>query len=175
MILNQDLSRFGDAPALLFGGRPAIGYDELERRVEQLARRLPRTKTLVAVEAAPSEHAIIAYLAALRRRHVVALLPPRDERSATAFIDRFSPELVYRPVAGRWRLAEGSGRRAGALHPDLALLLETSGSTGAGKVVRISSDALASNAAAIAEFLELTGNDRAGLMLPLHYSYGLSA
>ena len=74
MILSQDLSRFGDAPALLFADRPAMGYGELERRVEQFARQLPRTKILLAIEAASSEHAIIAYLAALRCRHAVSAI-----------------------------------------------------------------------------------------------------
>ncbi|SDL63810.1 AMP-binding protein [Paracoccus chinensis] len=59
-------------------------------------------------------------------------------------------------------------------HPDLALLLQTSGSTGQGKGVRLSGQALEANAAAIAEYLELAQDDRAALALPLYYSYGLS-
>ena len=50
----------------------------------------------------------------------------------------------------------------------------TSGSTGQGKAVRLSGKALAANAGAIAQFLELSAADRGLLHLPLHYSYGLS-
>ena len=61
-----------------------------------------------------------------------------------------------------------------ALHPELRLLLSTSGSTGSPKLVRLSSTNLQSNAAAIADYLELAGSDRAVTSLPLAYSYGLS-
>ena len=60
------------------------------------------------------------------------------------------------------------------LHPDLALLLSTSGSTGSPKLVRLSRSAVRSNAAAIATYLDLTDADRGILTLPLHYCYGLS-
>jgi hypothetical protein len=71
----------------------------------------------------------------------------------------------------RW---EATGSAAPALHPDLALLLSTSGSMGSPKLVRLSAENLQANAESIAEFLELRGDDRGLLSLPLHYSYGLS-
>jgi acyl-CoA synthetase (AMP-forming)/AMP-acid ligase II len=60
------------------------------------------------------------------------------------------------------------------LHPELALLLPTSGSTGSPKLVRLSAAALEANAGAIAQGLELTLADRAITSLPLSYAYGLS-
>ncbi|RYI97112.1 MAG: AMP-dependent synthetase, partial [Actinomycetales bacterium] len=63
---------------------------------------------------------------------------------------------------------------APVLHPDLRLLLSTSGSTGSPKLVRLSRENLTSNAHAIADYLDLHGDDRAITSLPLHYCYGLS-
>lgn len=60
------------------------------------------------------------------------------------------------------------------LHPDLAVLLSTSGSTGHGKCVRLSAANIQSNARSIADYLGLTASDRSCLILPFHYSYGLS-
>nr|WP_245348433.1 AMP-binding protein [Paeniglutamicibacter psychrophenolicus] len=60
------------------------------------------------------------------------------------------------------------------LHPELALLLSTSGSTGSPKLVRLSARNLRSNAEAIARALQLTAADRAVTSLPLHYCFGLS-
>jgi long-chain acyl-CoA synthetase len=60
------------------------------------------------------------------------------------------------------------------LHPDLALLLNTSGSTGSPKLVRLTLANLAANATSIAEYLQLTPDDRPITSLPLPYSYGLS-
>ncbi|MET9337281.1 AMP-binding protein [Nonomuraea sp. NPDC003804] len=59
-------------------------------------------------------------------------------------------------------------------HPDLAVLLTTSGSTGNPKLVRLSHRAVMANARAIAQALRLTPADVAPTSLPLHYSYGLS-
>ncbi|WP_246688535.1 MULTISPECIES: AMP-binding protein [unclassified Mesorhizobium] len=50
----------------------------------------------------------------------------------------------------------------------------TSGSSGAAKAVRLSYANLDANARSIADYLELSPTDRAALVLPLHYSYGLS-
>jgi len=54
------------------------------------------------------------------------------------------------------------------------LLLTTSGSTGSPKLVRLSAKNLQSNAAAIAEYLGLTREERAITVLPMNYTYGLS-
>src|SRR5699024_2236692 len=60
------------------------------------------------------------------------------------------------------------------LHPDLALLLSTSGSTGSPKLVRLSRANVVSNALAIAGALGLDASDRGVTRLPLHYCFGLS-
>jgi len=60
------------------------------------------------------------------------------------------------------------------LHPELALLLTTSGSTGSPKLVRLSGKNLAANAASIAQYLELNETERPITTLPMSYSYGMS-
>ncbi|MEE3466956.1 MAG: AMP-binding protein [Eubacterium sp.] len=60
------------------------------------------------------------------------------------------------------------------LHPDLALLLTTSGSTGSPKLVRQSRTNVLVNAASIVDYLEIGEFDRAITTLPMSYTYGLS-
>lgn len=60
------------------------------------------------------------------------------------------------------------------LHPDLALLLTTSGSTGSPKLVRLTGKNLDANAASIAQYLRLDEKERPVTMLPMNYSYGMS-
>lgn len=60
------------------------------------------------------------------------------------------------------------------LHPDLGLLLNTSGSTGSPKLVRLTLANLQANASSIAEYLKLTPAERPITSLPMPYSYGLS-
>src|SRR3546814_204223 len=94
--------------------------------------------------------------------------PPRSTRTDTLF----PYTTLFR---SRWRTeAAADSVPPDDLHPDLALLLSTSGSTGLSRWVRLSASNLDANAAAIAEYLGLDESDRGALILPLHYCYGLS-
>jgi acyl-CoA synthetase (AMP-forming)/AMP-acid ligase II len=158
----------------VFSGGWTLTYAELAERVERQAAAMGVGKCLVALEADSSEHAVIAYLAALQRGHAVAMLPPGDAEAASRFEEAFRPDIHARRIGGRWRLEELSHGSRQDLHPELALLLSTSGSTGLSRFVRLSGKNLEANACSIAAFLGLTQRDRAALVLPLHYCYGLS-
>ena len=60
------------------------------------------------------------------------------------------------------------------LHPELALLMMTKGTTGDPKVVRLSDENVFINAAAIVDYLEIGEFDRAITTLPMATNYGLS-
>lgn len=141
-------------PALVDGDR-VVTYAELLDLVAAGRDRLgPRR--LVALEARPTVEFVVAYLAALADGHPVLLL-------AEGGLERHAHLVAkYRP-----------GTSAG-LHPDLALLLSTSGSTGSPKLVRLSRANVESNARSIADYLDLQASDVAITSLPLHYCYGLS-
>lgn len=167
-----DLARWGERVALVLPGQRLVSYRELHERVERQAALFPRSRSLVTLESELSEHAIIAYLAALRAGHVVAIQAPRGA-GAAAWADMFEPDCAYRRIDGRWRTEHLCGSDE-PLHPDLSVLLSTSGSTGCCKAVRLSTANIAANARSIAEYLDLAADDRGCLILPLHYSYGLS-
>lgn len=59
-------------------------------------------------------------------------------------------------------------------HPDLAVCLTTSGSTGSPKLVRLTLRNIIANAKSIAKYLHIDTNERPITMLPMYYSYGLS-
>lgn len=170
----ERFEEFGHRPALIFPDRAPISYAELGRRVASQAREFGPRKKLVAVMAEPTEHAVIAYLAALHGQHAVALLPSCNRQALDDFIDDFAPEIVCRRVDGRWRCLAETGRARDDLHVDLAVLLGTSGSTGKTRHVRLSAAAVEANAVSIGTYLNLRSDDRAALILPFHYSYGLS-
>lgn len=60
------------------------------------------------------------------------------------------------------------------LHPDLALLLTTSGSTGSAKMVRISYQNLKHNISTMKKVLRISSDDRGITSLPMHHCLGLS-
>lgn len=169
-----NLRRRGPAPALIDRGGTVLGYAALADRVDALAARMPEPRGLVAIEGVACVDAVVALLAAWRAGHTALLLVPGDEAAAEDTCDRFRPETLYRRAHGRWRLSLSPAAGATPPHPDLALLLATSGSTGRPRLVRLSAAAVDANARAIGQVLDLRPDDRAALVLPLGYSYGLS-
>ncbi len=142
-----------EAPALLTADG-VVTYAELGARVTVEARRLGPDRRLRLLSMDNDVDSVVALLGALAARHPVVLLGPDD--------------------ASRHDAIRATYADATDLHPDLALLLSTSGSTGSPKLVRISHDNLLANARSIAEYLALDATDRAITSLPLHYCYGLS-
>ncbi|MBM3605416.1 MAG: AMP-binding protein [Alphaproteobacteria bacterium] len=172
MFCSRDhLASFADMPCLIHKGR-TLRYDQLATLSAGFARRLPRRRGLIAIEMEPSPRGIAAYLGALQAGHAVMPLPVDEPEIARRLEQRFHPAASWRRIGDRWRLLHHDA--PAVIHPDLALLLQTSGSTGQGRGVRLSAQALAANAASIADYLGITSSDRAALVLPLHYSYGLS-
>ncbi len=116
---------------------------------------------------------IAAYLGCLRAGHVVFPFDSAQGDAIDALADRFGASVLMRERDGQIIIDHRNGR-APDLHPDLALLLTTSGSSGAAKLVKLSARNLDANAASIIEYLGLSASDRAMAALPLSYSYGLS-
>ena len=167
--LASGLAAFGDRPALVEGDR-AVTYGELAERVEAVGAVLGTQRRLVAVHAGATTAGVTGYLAALGGGHATLVLPA-DAEHAAAVLDRYDPDVV---LSADGALVERRPDARHELHEDLALLLSTSGSTGAPKLVRLSAAAVQSNAEAIAAYLELRADDVAITSLPLHYCYGLS-
>ena len=182
-----------DGPALIdVASGETISYQELRERGREVAVNLGESKDLLFLLCRNDVFTAIAYAGALLARHAVALL---DDQSRDHV--GLGPVRAYRPrwVAGPTGLGERllsqdlpierilplfggelvrTVYKSPAIHPDLAAMLATSGTTGSRKFVRLSARNLESNARSIAEYMALTPNDRPITSLPLHYSFGLS-
>ena len=131
--------------------------------------KIPR-RSLCLLLAGNDVASVGSYLALLRKRCPVILMGRTTE-----------PELIermketYRPA---FVLDENGvkpfSEEPVKIHPDLGLLLSTSGSTGAQKLVRLSYDNLQANCASIVEYLSLDADERPVTTLPMEYTYGLS-
>ncbi len=176
--------------AVADGGRRVL-YGELFAAGEGLARAGCR-RELVFVLCENTAGTLLGYLGCLLCGAVALLL---DAHIAPELLgglaETYRPAffLVPRdlPAQTRVRLPQAApalelresvllsnGGRGPALHPELALLLATSGSTGSPKLVRLSGKNLQSNAGAIVEYLGLTPEERPITTLPMNYSYGMS-
>ncbi|MFD8973898.1 AMP-binding protein [Streptomyces sp. NPDC059593] len=171
--LARDLALHGDRTALVTAGGE-ISYRELAGRVEETARRLGLERRLVLLPGANTADALVVHLAALSAGHPVLLVPGDHPEAVESLTAAYDPDVVIHPGPGEYRIEERRTGSAHTLHPDLALLLSTSGSTGSPKLVRLSYDNLQANAESIATYLGIRDTDRAATTLPLHYCYGLS-
>ncbi|MGN7186960.1 AMP-binding protein [Microbacterium enclense] len=157
---------------------------EVDRVAEDLGRVPPGP---IFVHARNDVATVITILGALSSQRAVGVLPPFDGHDAhRTLYAKFRPALVltgsgpssiagYRHASvNRMSAWERLSHDHPGCHPDLQLLLTTSGSTGSPKLVRLSTAAVRSNSSAIVTALGIVGADVAITSLPLAYTYGLS-
>ncbi|TLM88168.1 AMP-binding protein [Pseudarthrobacter sp. NamE5] len=170
-----DLARHGDRPAV-YTPDGVLSYRELASLVDHVAARLGTERRLVVLAARNDLDSLVGYLAALSAGHPLLLAPADKPDALASLLDAYDPDVLLRPGDGGGTPLLEERRRGTRheLHPELALLLSTSGSTGSPKLVRLSQANLTANAEAIAEYLHIGPEDRAATTLPLHYCYGLS-
>ncbi|QKV76918.1 AMP-binding protein [Amycolatopsis sp. Hca4] len=164
------------------GGRTLAGAElsaEVGRAVEELAA-LPTG--VVFARMSVDLDSVLTYLGAFESGRAIALIDPALDADVLAgLVSRFRPAAVlaasgaapegYTTQGNDWIRSSADGVQP---HPDLAVLLPTSGSTGNPKLVRLSRQAILANADAIAQVLRIDADEVAPTCLPLHYSYGLS-
>ena len=166
-------------------------YGLLEKDIAMAAKNFDsQQKKLVFLACKNTYSSIVIYLAALKTRQTVCLLPTGMETELFRnLIDTYQPDWIFAPQE---ELSEVSGyeRKASVLYyctweslnenqsenlyAELAVLLSTSGTTGSPKMVRLSYTNLSANAESIKEYLEISNTDRPITTLPMQYSYGLS-
>jgi acyl-CoA synthetase (AMP-forming)/AMP-acid ligase II len=163
--------RYADRPCVADGDR-VLGYAELLELGRAKIAGLPRARSFVALRCSLTIEAVAAYAALLVDGHVPLLLEADlSDELLRQMLDLYRPDAVVDPAGGGLtRLST----EAIDLHPDLGLLLTTSGSTGSPKLVRLKTAGVRANADAIASYLGLTADERPLLHLPMSYSYGMS-
>lgn len=173
-----------EAIALLDGER-TLSYGEMLDQANNVATHAQK-RTLVVFIATNTIDSLVGYVGFLQNGIVPLMVGDAiDEKSFERILWSFKPEYVWcsksffyegRAIAeyGDYRLFETGLNSGLGMHPELALLLTTSGSTGSQKYVRLSYKNIKSNASSIVQYLGIMRCDRAITTLPFSYSYGIS-
>jgi len=162
-------------------------YRELRHDVGQTFMPKQPNRSLILLLAQNRYECLVTYLAALQSGNPLLLADASLNRDLLLqLVNTYRPDYIYASPSDlslpgyqmrqetRLNLWEKQGKEPVAFHDFLALLLNTSGSTGSPKLVRLSLENLQSNAVSIATYLNLTAAERPITSLPMSYSYGLS-
>lgn len=167
------LGEHGAAIALVVGERE-ISYRELDELVTARAVEFGAVRRLVAIAMTTELEPVVAYLAALRARCPVLVIDGGDAAQLASIVVAYDPDVVVSRATRGWTLVEVRPGSTHRLHPELASLLSTSGSTSSPKLVRLTAANLSANADSIVDYLGIGPDDCAITTLPLYYCYGLS-
>ncbi|MCI8482858.1 MAG: AMP-binding protein [Lachnospiraceae bacterium] len=188
MAFYQDMGKWKDHTACIDSKGNSLTYEELEKEAEILGNTIGE-RTLVFSYCENAIGSILGYVSFLKHRVVPVLLAADLEKELRESLLRlYQPSYLYVPnrMKKEFELCESVWEKFDycllrtkyskkvEMYSELALLLTTSGSTGSPKLVRQSYQNIQSNAAAIAEYLELNAMERPITTLPMNYTYGLS-
>ncbi len=163
-----------------------LTYGNLCDFSEEFAKHLPK-RSLVFLMAENRNGSLLGYIACLSNGIVPLILSAKTEESLYASLyNLYQPEYIWAPnemveKLGHEKVYEAhgyallhTGNEPVDMHPDLALLLPTSGSTGSPKLVRHSLHNIEANADNVRRMFEMDGTEKAMAILPMHYTMGLS-
>lgn len=188
MAFYSDFWKYGDRTALISQNTETVTYRQIAVFSDKTGGLIP-PRSVIFLFCTNSTGAVCGYLSFLNNRSVPLLLKADiDEALREHLLRVYQPAYVYGPVQMEpifhkyekvteeygfclWKTTYDCRQK---IHPELALLLTTSGSTGSPKLVRQSYENIQSNAEAIVQYLELDETERPVTTLPMNYTYGLS-
>lgn len=178
--------RFGERAAVRDEYGQSLTYAQLARESRALAQAAGG-RCLVLQICRNALGSFLGYAAFLEEGIVPAMLgTDTDPQAFQALYEGYRPKYLWAPEGFQQEGCQAVYRRFGyqllttpfgeeaQLHPELALLLTTSGSTGSPKFVRQSYGNIRANTDSIVQYLELTARERPITTLPMNYTYGLS-
>ena len=145
-----------------------------------------RSKKLAILYIDNSINSIITLLNFFKSPHAFALLSPKlDKEFKLQLEENYKPDFIYDPT--RNEIAAYNKIKLTneillfynefpekQIHPEIKLMLSTSGTTGSPKFVKLSEQNVLRNALSIIDYLPINHEDSTPLNLPIYYSYGLS-
>jgi acyl-coenzyme A synthetase/AMP-(fatty) acid ligase len=172
--LFDNIERFGEAPALIGETNSVVTYRDLIERAHLWTSHITE-RSLILICCKNDVDCVAGYIGFQRASHVTLLVHHTAKAEHISnIVARFRPSYIFAPDRSGIYQITRTCLPSPKLHPELALLLSTSGTTGSRNFVRITANNILNNAQSIVDYLGVTKNDRAITTMPMSYSYGLS-
>jgi len=182
-MFDKSLTQHGDNICLITK-REKFSYNDVNNICTTIEKKvLSPEKQLIVIKAKNNIETIIGYLSFLRANHTVIMLDAfMDKEFFQNIIKKYKPNLIWEEKSESLNYVVGYknyGLRIEnldklSLHPNLSLMLSTSGTTGSPKMVKLTKKNLYANCNSIVEYLNIDKYHRVITNLPLFYSYGIS-
>ncbi len=181
-MFDLNLSKYKNAPCIITD-EAMLSYQEIENICLEIESVLPSEKQLILVKAKVNVETVIGYLSFLRSNHAFMMIDASVNNTFIEnIIETYKPNLIWEEmndttdylITYKHYGLKKLNNDILNIHPDLSLMLSTSGTTGSPKMVRLTKDNLYSNTKSIVQYLKIQQNHRAISNLPLYYSYGVS-
>lgn len=178
-----NLDKYKDNTAIISDAGKTMTYAQLQEAADTLKSAMHKGELAFCL-CTNTPECITGYVALLQSGVATVLLDAhKDKELLNRLLEIYNPNLIWAPTIEKWgkELHQvdcyslfGYSDQPHTIHPDVALLLTTSGSTGSPKLVKLTAKNLLSNAEAIAEYLKIDENERPITTLPMYYSFGMS-
>jgi len=185
MFLDLDLKQ-PNSIAVIDDSGQKLTYGELLDFSKEFNSQIGK-RTLIFILSENKSGALAGYVASLSNEIVpLVLSSDTDKELLQKLLEVYQPEFIWIPTSNiddfsfecvfskfDFTLLK-TGFSTSPLFSDLSLLLPTSGSTGSPKLVRHSYANVNENAKNVAKLFEISTEDNAITVLPMHYTMGLS-
>ncbi len=185
MFLNLDEKR-KDRVAVIDDSGKSITYGEICDFSTLFGKHLP-SRSLIFILSENRIGSLLGYTSALSNKIVPLILSAKTEHGLVFdLFEQYRPQYLWLPdelvssfkgevVFQAWDYSlVKTGYPSILLNEALSLLLPTSGSTGSPKLVRHSYQNIEANADNVCRLFNLTEEEKAMAILPMHYTMGLS-
>lgn len=181
------LLKYTTYPAIVTEEGKIYTYGCLNKVAIELSKYI-RKKTLVFCLCENTIGSLVGYISFINNHIPTVLLDgSKDLNMILNLINIYSPKYIWVSNHRKHEFSEGRDVYTNEdysllefnvsdceIDHELLLMLTTSGSTGSPKLVRLSYANVLSNAESIADYLNITSEERPITSLPMYYSYGLS-
>lgn len=187
-LFKNSLKLYSKNIAVIDDNGISISYKDLESFSDFISENIPKRSIIISLNK-NTLGSIIGYYSFIRNNIVSFMIDQKTETSLIQnLLNIYNPEFLWIPNDNvkdfsnysiickiyDYSLLRKKIDYEIKIHPDLALCLSTSGTTGSSKFVRLSYKNILYNAKSIIKYLNIDHKERPITTLPMNYSFGLS-